>query len=292
VFDVPVTSSGQLPGLPEPVPGLARTRATRLLASFLILAGLLVLLDGTITLLWQEPITALIASLRQDHLSGELRTVEGAHLSAAEERHLQGIGDERRRIAYLASRLQVGAPNGSAVGRIIIPRISADFVVVNGTDTSDLESGPGVYSAASFPGTGFPGTGRTTAIAGHRTTYLAPFRDINELNPGEHILLYMPYGHFTYTVIGQRVVLPGDVSAAIANFGYSRLVLSACTPRFSAAKRLLVYARLTRVVPVGEARLLGEGQLPTPIETPLRPHRKHLPAMLKSLDPDRVASIV
>ena len=66
----------------------------------------------------------------------------------------------------------------------------------------------------------------------------------------------MPYAHFTYTVIGQRVVQPTDVQAAVANVGYTRLVLSACTPLFSAEKRLLVFARLTRTVPVGAARLL------------------------------------
>ena len=92
----------------------------------------------------------------------------------------------------------------------MIPKIDASYVMVKGTDTSDLESGPGIYSETSFPG-----VAGTTAIAGHRTTYLAPFRDINELSPGNHILLEMPYAHFTYTVIGQRVVLPTDVSAAV-----------------------------------------------------------------------------
>ena len=63
----------------------------------------------------------------------------------------------------------------------------------------------------------------------------------------------MPYAHFIYTVTGHRVVEPTDVRAAIAQVGYSRLVLSACTPLFSAAKRILVYARLTSAVPVGAA---------------------------------------
>ena len=73
----------------------------------------------------------------------------------------------------------------------------------------------------------------------------------------------MPYAHFTYTVIGQRVVLPTDVSRRrSASVGYTRLVLSACTPLFSAEKRLLVYARLTRTVPVGAARVLP-GRRPT-----------------------------
>ena len=292
MFEVPVTPSGQLPGLPEPQPSVAGARAARWLAILLILAGGLVLLDGVVTLLWQEPITALIASIRQSDLQDSLQRVERAQPDAVERRALASLDDERRRVAYLAEQMQSAAKDGSAVGRIVIPRIGASFVVVDGTDTSDLESGPGIYSDASFPGTGFPGTGRTTAIAGHRTTYLAPFRDIDELTPGSRISLYMPYAHFTYTVTGQRVVLPSDVRAAIADVGYSRLVLSACTPLFSAAKRLLVEARLTRVVPVGASRLLIEGQLPTPINTPLRPVRRKLPAMLKSLDPHRVAPIV
>ncbi len=81
----------------------------------------------------------------------------------------------------------------------------------------------------------------------------------------------MPYAHFTYTVLGHRVVAPTDVRAAVSRVGYSRLVLSACTPLFSAAKRLLVFARLTRTVPVGAARLLPGGALARPIEAPPRP---------------------
>jgi hypothetical protein len=93
----------------------------------------------------------------------------------------------------------------------------------------------------------------------------------------------MPYAHFTYTVIGERVVAPTDVAAAVGEVGYSRLVLSACTPLFSAAKRLLVFARLTRTVPVGAARLLPGHPAVQPIEAPrtaLRP-RKGLPTVLK-----------
>jgi sortase A len=105
-----------------------------------------------------------------------------------------------------------------------------------------------------YPETRFPGLGATTAIAGHRTTYLAPFRHIDALRRGDRIALDMPYAHFTYTVVGHRIVAPTDVSAAVDDVGHSRLVLSACTPLFSAAKRILVYARLTATVPVGAAR--------------------------------------
>jgi sortase A len=260
---------------------------TRWLALLMILAGTLALADGIVTLLWQEPISALIAQLRQDRLSGDLRHVEQASPSLAEQHALAGIADQRRRIVYLAEALERRAANGGPVGRIVIPRIGASFVVVKGTDTSDLESGPGIYSDTSFPG----GSG-TTAIAGHRTTYLAPFRHIDALAPGNTIRLNMPYARFTYTVVGQRVVSPYDVHAAVGSVGYSRLVLSACTPLFSAAKRLLVFARLTRIVPVGAARPMLGGQLSHPIELPLHPPQpRQLPPVLESLSPYYVAPV-
>jgi sortase A len=228
-----------------------RQRWLRSLSVLLIALGVLVLLDAGITLVWQEPLSALYAKFEQDHLQGTLRHIEQVRPSAAEERRLARLSEERR-IAYLALRLQRRAALGSPVGAIHIPRIDANFVVVYGTSTSELEKGPGVY-----PDTHLPGVGDTTAIAGHRTTYLAPFRRINELHKGDVITLDMPYAHFTYTVTGKRIVYPTDVHAAVDNVGYSRLVLSACTPLFSAEKRMLVYARLSSAVPVGPALRRG-----------------------------------
>jgi sortase A len=291
VAEIPITSTAPATSRRKRSPPVStRSRAARWLAFLMILAGALALLDGTITLLWQEPVSALIAKLRQDRLSGDLRQVEQAKPTVVEERALAGIADERARIAYLARALQHSARAGSPVGRIFIPRIGASFVVVNGTGTSELESGPGIYSQSIFPGTGFPGSAATTAIAGHRTTYLAPFRHIDALAAGNTVRLYMPYAHFTYTVVGRRVVQPSDVRAAIADVGYSRVVLSACTPLFSAEKRLLVYARLTRVIPVGPARHLIGGQLAKPLDYPLHPApQRRLPPVLESLGPYYVA---
>ena len=262
----------------------------RALAVLMIVLGSLALLDALVTVVWQEPISALIATLRQDHLSGALSKVEHAAPTPVERRTLASLPDERARIRFLAEQLQHHAADGAAVGRILIPRVGANYVVVDGTDTSDLISGPGVYRETNFPG--IPGT---TAIAGHRTTYLAPFREINFLKPGNHIMLFMPYAHFTYTVTGQRVVSPNDVRAAVSEVGYNRLVLSACTPVFTAEKRLLVYARLTRTVPEGAARRLPGGALPQPIEA-VSAHpaaaAPALPAMLVSLDPNSVSPLV
>ena len=271
--------------------GASRSRVWRTLSVVLIAVGALALVDAGVTLVWQEPFSALYAKFRQDHLSGTLRAAERATPNAVERRALASLPDERRRVAFLASELQRQAANGSAVGRIEIPRIDASYVMVKGTDTSDLESGPGIYSE-----TNFPGVAGTTAIAGHRTTYLAPFRDINELSPGNHILLEMPYAHFTYTVIGQRVVPPTDVSAAVSNAGYTRLVLSACTPLFSAEKRLLVYARLTKTVPVGAASVLPGNPVIQPIVSTHANHSRasqvpQLPTVLRPTQPQIPAAL-
>jgi sortase A len=254
----------------------------------LIGAGALALLDGAITLVWQEPVSAIYATFRQEHLRGALRTVERAAPTPLERRALASLSDQQSRITYLARELEHHAGDGSAVGRIAIPSIGASFVVVKGTSTEDLQGGPGVYSETAFPGV--PGT---TAIAGHRTTYLAPFRHIDALRPGNRILVNMPYAHLTYTVLSQRVVAPTDVEAAVGQVGYTRLVLSACTPLYSAAKRLLVYAHLTRTVPVGAARQLPGGALARPIEPSAAPApppssspvQGALPAVFEPLQP-------
>jgi sortase A len=240
------------PGITLAPPSSARRRAPRaptVLAALLIAAGLLLLADVGVTLVWQEPISALYAQLKQESLGGDLRALDRAMPTPSVQQTLARLHEERRRIEYLAGALQRQAKAGSAVGRIRIPAIGASFVVVKGTGTAELENGPGIYPETSFPGV--PGT---TAIAGHRTTYLAPFRHIDKLHPGQLIVLELPYARFIYTVLGSHVVLPTDVSV-LDPVGYSRLVLSACTPLFSASHRLIVFARLTSTVPLGAARL-------------------------------------
>jgi sortase A len=247
-------------------------RIPSLLGVLLILAGFLVLLDAGVTLVWQEPISALYAQIKQESLGGDLRALDHAIPTPAAKHTLDHLHEERRRVAYLAGVLQRHAKAGSAVGRIRIPTIGASFVVVKGTGTSELENGPGIYPETNFPG--LPGT---TAIAGHRTTYLAPFRRINELRRGQRILLEMPYARLTYVVIGSRVVLPTDVSV-LDSVGYSRLVLSACTPLFSASHRLIVFARLASTVAIGAARISQAGK---PAGQPFSEGR-FLPPVLKA----------
>jgi sortase A len=225
-----------------------RRRVLRGLSTVLIVAGGLILVDAGLTLLWQEPLTALQTKLRQNGLRGDLRHLEAAGPTRLEARALAGLRDDRRRVAFLARSLQRRTADGAAVGRITIPRISADFVVVKGSAPADLRKGPGIYDQSALPGV--PGT---TAIAGHRTTYLAPFRHIDDLRKGDRITIEMPYATFTYRVEGTRIVDPAALWI-LKRVRYDRLVLSACHPLFSAAQRIVVFARLARVVPLRAAR--------------------------------------
>ena len=118
---------------------------------------------------------------------------------------------------------------------------------VAGTGETSLKEGPGHYA-----GTILPGHRGTVAIAGHRTTYGAPFRQLDRLHGGDRITLTMPYGRFSYGVEGSRVVAPGHVTV-LRSVRHDRLVLTTCTPPFSAAKRLIISARLEHAEPRGAA---------------------------------------
>jgi sortase A len=213
-------------------------RPLRALSTVLIIAGVLMLSDAALTVAWQEPVSGVYAWIVQDRLGGDLRKLEDARPGATERAALAALESKRRRIAFLARVLRRSAGRGDAVGRIRIPKIKANFVVVNGTDTASLRKGPGIYDEVPFPGA--PGT---TAIAGHRTTYLAPFRRIDRLARGDEIVLAMPYARLTYEVEKKRIVAPTELSV-IKRVGFDRLVLSACHPLYSAAKRIVVFARL------------------------------------------------
>jgi sortase A len=219
----------------------------RALSTVLIISGALMLSDAALTLAWQEPVSALYAQIVQGRLDDDLHKLELAKPTARDLAALRSLASDRRRMAFLARSLRRTAKRGAAVGRIRIPRIGASFVVVKGTDAGSLRKGPGIYDDAPFPGA--PGT---VAIAGHRTTYLAPFRRIDKLKPGDEISVEMPYGRFTYRVQQRKIVAPTAVSV-VKRVGYDRLVLSACHPLYSAAKRIVVFARFVRAEPRGPA---------------------------------------
>jgi sortase A len=219
----------------------------RVVSTVLIVAGSLLIIDAGVTLAWQEPITAIYADIQQSRLGGDLHKLERAPPPAPVQRALKRLPSANKRIALLARTERRTVKHGHALGRIKIPRIGASFVVVQGTGTSDLQKGPGHY-----PDTPLPGLQGTIGIAGHRTTYLAPFRHIDNLKPGDSIELEMPYGLFTYKVQRTRIVKPSAVWIT-QPVGYPRLVLSACHPLYSASHRIVVFARLTSTVPRGSA---------------------------------------
>jgi len=223
-------------------------RALRALSTVLIMAGVLMIADAGITLAWQEPVSALLARIEQNKLSGQLDKIEAAPPTRVQRRVLRALDTQRRRIEFLAREARRTARTGDPIGRISIPRLDADFVVVQGTDTASLRKGPGHYPSTTFPG--LPGT---VAIAGHRTTYLAPFRHVDDLKRGDAIVLTMPYGRFTYAVERTQIVDPSALWVT-RDVGYQRLVLSACHPLYSAAQRIVVFARLQRAVARGAAR--------------------------------------
>lgn len=224
-------------------------RMLRGLSTVLIISGVLMLSDAGLTLVWQEPVSAVYAKIMQGSLEDDLRELERAKANALDLAALRKLETEKRRMAFLARRLRSDLDRGKGAGRLKIDRIDANFVIVNGSDQPSLRKGPGIYDDVPFPGA--PGT---TAIAGHRTTYGAPFRKIDKIKRGDDIVVEMRYGTFTYEVERTQIVKPTALEV-IRRVSYDRLVLSACHPLYSAAKRYIVFARLVAAQAQGDARL-------------------------------------
>jgi sortase A len=159
--------------------------------------------------------------------------------------------------------------DGSAVARMVIPRIGVDKIVVEGVGRRDLEKGPGHY-----PGTPLPGQPGNAAIAGHRTTYGAPFNRIDELVAGDEILVTTLQGSFTYEVIGHEIVAPSAVEV-VDDQGDDRLTITSCHPKYSARERIVLTAELAD----------EPAPAPPPVEAPERPEDE-----LPDEEPDRAAA--
>jgi sortase A len=223
---------------PETPPRSRRRRVLRRVANVLIVLGVLVLADACVTLLWQEPLSGLYAKQRQSSLSSALDRLEHRPLAVADRAAIARLADTDRRLAYLARAFARGLEDGQPIGRIRIPSIGVSKVVVQGTDEAALRNGPGHY-----PATPLPGLHGTVGVAGHRTTYGAPFRHLDGVRRGDTVQLAMPYGTFTYRVQRLRIV-PSDALWITRRVGYDRLVLSACHPLYSATHRIVAFARL------------------------------------------------
>jgi len=206
----------------------------------LITAGIVVLADVGLTLVWQEPLSAAYGSFEQGKAEDQLEDLQTQFPSAADLAATAGVHGSAAKARILAHRFEPHLREGQAFGRIKIDRIGLDMVVVQGTDTASLQKGPGHYR-----NTPLPGQSGTVAIAGHRTTYLAPFRHIDQIQDGDRIRVEMPYAAFTYIVQRHEVVDPSDVGI-LEPVGFDQLVLTACHPPYSASHRYAVFARLAR----------------------------------------------
>lgn len=208
----------------------------------LIAAGLLTLVWAFVVWRWQDPFTALYTKWKQHELRSQYdrRVSTFAPLSPGDS-----LAATRRNVARAAERYRASSRRGQAIGRIVIPRMGLHMIFVNGTDHDTLTKGPGRDQR-----TYMPGENRLVYIAGHRTTYLAPFSHIDALRPGDRVTLQVPYATFVYSVTGHRIVKATDLSV-LKSPRHELLELQACHPRFFATHRYIAYARLVRVEPRG-----------------------------------------
>jgi sortase A len=207
----------------------------------LITAGLVVLADVATTLAWKEPVSTVYGSIQQGKAEDQLAELESKFPARADLREVEHVDEVRKKVEILAGLFAKRVHKSEAIGRLRVPSIGLDVVAVQGTDTASLQKGPGHY-----PETPFPGQGGTSAFAGHRTTYLAPFRRLDQLKRGDEIEIEMPYANFAYRVQKTRVVDDSAVNI-IHKVGYERLVLTACHPLYSAAQRIAAFAKLREV---------------------------------------------
>lgn len=218
-------------------------RFARILGTLLVAAGVLTLAWVVVVWRWEDPFTAIYTHFEQARLSHSYDK-----RAAAFRPHLSGdLVAVERQIAREARDYRRSLHVGDPVGRLEIGRIGLKMVVVQGTDDETLKRGPGHYLSSALPG-----EGRLIYVAGHRTTYLAPFAYINNIRAGDFIHFQLPYGTFTYRVFRHYVVTDTDV-AVLQNRGQEILRLQACHPRFFASHRYIVDAKLVGVDPTGGA---------------------------------------
>jgi sortase A len=217
-------------------------RFARISGIVLASVGVLTLAWVVVVWRWQDPFTGLYTRWEQHKLAQQLQ-----HELDTQEwpvfGHHEPLALEARAIEQAAARFRRTATDGQAIGRIIVPRLGLNMVLVNGTDEASLQRGPGRDLR-----TYMPGQSRLVYIAGHRTTFLAPFSQIQEIEPGDRITLEMPYGTFIYRAF-RHTIVPADDLAVLRSPRHELLALQACHPRFFATHRYLVYAHLVAVDP-------------------------------------------
>ena len=217
-------------------------RPLRIFGTLLASAGALILVWAFLVWQWQDPFTLFYTKWKQRGLVSQYeKRARSFDISLSGK----SLAAERASIARAARRYRLRATRGQAIGRLRVPRMGVNMIIVNGTDADSLKKGPG-RDQRTF----MPGENRLIYIAGHRTTYSAPFSDINSMRKGDPITIEVPYGRFIYAMTRHRIVASTDLSV-LRSPRYEVLELQACHPRFFASHRYIAYARLVRVEPRG-----------------------------------------
>ena len=217
-------------------------RRVHLLGTLLAVAGVLTLGWALLVWQWQDPFTALYTTWKQHQLASQYDKRARSFTTT-----ISGptVKEERASIAREAKQYRLSSKRGQVIGRLRVPRMGVNMLLVNGTDHDTLKKGPG-RDGRTF----MPGENRLVYIAGHRTTYLAPFSHIDRLRRGDRVTIEVPYGTFIYAVTRHRIVKSTDLSV-LRSPRHELVELQACHPRFFASHRYIAYAKLLRVEPRG-----------------------------------------
>ena len=208
------------------------------LGTFLLIIGIGVLAWAATVYLWKDPFTTAYTAYEQRQLASNLESAFDEWRPVADPVSEPGNPrPQRDDVSGEARRFRLASDGGDAIARLKVPRLDLSVVVVNGTSASDLRRGPGRHEESFMPG-----EGELVYVAGHRTTYGAPFSAVDDLEPGDPITLELPYGTVEYRVTRHRIVDDDDLTV-LESRGREELVLQACHPRFFASQRYLVYAR-------------------------------------------------
>jgi sortase A len=217
----------------------------RHIGTLLLVIGIGILGWAATVYFWKDPFTTAYTAYEQRKLESaldhEFETWEPTRVPvsrpvkpAKPPKPVRLPRDDVRREARL---YRTESDDGDAIAKLEIPRLGLDAVVVDGTSVGDLRRGPGRH-LDSF----MPGERQLVYVAGHRTTYGAPFSDIDKLRVGDPITVEVPYATIEYRVTSHRIVDDNDLSV-LKSPGHELLILQACHPRFFASERYLVYAR-------------------------------------------------
>jgi sortase A len=235
------------------------TSWSRRLGLLLMIVGALTVAWAIVVWRWEDPLTALYTMYEQHELAARYarradrfatpapvrpnaREVAARGVAATKEI----IAAEERAVHDDARRYRLESREGDPLGRIIVPRLGLNMIFVDGTRDSTLERGPG-RALQTF----MPGENQLVYIAGHRTTFLAPFSHIDTLRRGDRVTLELPYATFVYAVTRHLIVAANDLK--VLRSGHRELLaLQACHPRFFATHRYIVYARPAEVIPTGQ----------------------------------------